>query len=64
MGPMYVFRSQPLYIRVTSGPQIIVNLAEQHGREGILTNAYREYVEEVKLPDVKYVSCELYARVH
>ena len=40
-----------------------MNLAEQHGREGVITNAYREYVEEVKLSDVKYVSCELYARV-
>jgi hypothetical protein len=33
-----------------------VNLAEQHGKEGVLTNAYREYVEEAKLSDVKYVS--------
>jgi phosphatidylinositol 4-phosphatase len=38
-----------------------VNLAEQHGKEGVLTNAYREYVEEVKLPDVTYVLYEMYA---
>jgi phosphatidylinositol 4-phosphatase len=36
-----------------------VNLAEQHGKEGVLTNAYREYVEEAKLSDVKYVFREL-----
>jgi hypothetical protein len=50
------------YIRVISGLQIIVNLAEQHGREGVITDAYRKYVEEVTLPDVEYVSCELYHR--
>jgi hypothetical protein len=34
-----------------------VNLAEQHGKEGVVTNAYREYAEEAQLSDVKYVSC-------
>ncbi|KAH9981344.1 SacI homology domain-containing protein [Lactifluus volemus] len=38
----------------TYGPHIIVNLAEQHGREGVITDAYRKYVEEVTLPDVEY----------
>jgi hypothetical protein len=50
-------------MRVTAGLQTIVNLAEQHGREGVVTSAYREYVEEVNLSDVKYVSCELFTRV-
>lgn len=36
-----------------------MNLAEQHGKEGVVTNAYREYAEEAQLSDVKYVSCEL-----
>ena len=35
-----------------------MNLAEQHGREGVITTAYREYAEEAQLSDVKYVSCE------
>jgi hypothetical protein len=42
-----------------SGLQTIVNLAEKHGKEGVVTNAYREYVEEAHLPDVTYVSCNL-----
>jgi hypothetical protein len=35
-----------------------VNLAEQHGKEGVITSAYREYAEEAQLSDVKYVPCE------
>lgn len=42
-----------------SGLQTIVNLAEKHGREGVITNAYHECVEEAQLPDVMYVSCNL-----
>ncbi|KAI0256643.1 SacI homology domain-containing protein [Lactifluus subvellereus] len=45
----------------TYGPHTIVNLAEQHGREGVITNAYREYVEEVKLSDVKYCQYDFHA---
>ncbi|KAH9043290.1 SacI homology domain-containing protein [Lactarius pseudohatsudake] len=37
----------------TYGPHTIVNLAERHGREGMITNAYGEYVEEAQLSDVK-----------
>lgn len=40
-----------------------MNLAEQHGKEGVITNAYREYVEEAQLENVKYVSCELWTQV-
>ncbi|KAI0032266.1 SacI homology domain-containing protein [Vararia minispora EC-137] len=36
------------------GPSTIVNLAEQHGKESQITNAYREYIEEANPPDVKY----------
>ncbi|CAL1705121.1 unnamed protein product [Somion occarium] len=36
------------------GPLTIVNLAEQHGKEALITNAYREYVTEMKMPDVQY----------
>lgn len=45
----------------TYGPHTIVNLAEQHGKEGVLTNAYREYVEEAKLSDVKYCQYDFHA---
>ena len=44
-------------MKIISCLQTIVNLAEKHGKEGVVTNAYREYVEEAQLPDVKYVSC-------
>ncbi len=45
--------------KIISGLQTIVNLAEKHGKEGVITNAYREYVEEAQLSDVKYVSYKL-----
>lgn len=35
-----------------------MNLAEQHGKEEVITSAYREYAEEAQLSDVKYVSFE------
>ncbi|KZV71845.1 hypothetical protein PENSPDRAFT_650268, partial [Peniophora sp. CONT] len=44
-------RTVPAYGAVT-----IVNLAEQHGKEGQVTCAYRDYVAEADIPDVKY--CE------
>ncbi|KAI0273575.1 SacI homology domain-containing protein [Gloeopeniophorella convolvens] len=49
-------RTVPAY-----GPHTIVNLAEQQGKEGAVTNAYREYIEEVKLPDVKYCQYDFHA---
>jgi hypothetical protein len=40
---------------VTSyGPNSIVNLAEQHGKEGPVTQAYKEYVKEMASNDVHY----------
>lgn len=44
-------RAIPVY-----GPQTIVNLAEQHGKEGMITNAYREYATKLDAKDVRY--CE------
>jgi hypothetical protein len=37
---------------LTASLQNIVNLAEQHGKEGAVTTAYREYVNEMKNKDV------------
>lgn len=42
-------RAVPLY-----GPHTIVNLAEQHGKEGMITNAYREYATKLDAKDVRY----------
>ena len=37
-----------------------MNLAEQHGKEGFITNAYRDYVGELGNKDLLYVfSCIL-----
>ncbi|PVG02589.1 hypothetical protein CPB86DRAFT_861460 [Serendipita vermifera] len=36
------------------GPTMCVNLAEQHGKEGPITDAYRTGVQEVDLPDTKW----------
>ncbi|TFK30155.1 hypothetical protein FA15DRAFT_726049 [Coprinopsis marcescibilis] len=44
-------RTIPIY-----GPHTIINLAEQSGREGAITQAYREYVVEFDNKDVQY--CE------
>ncbi|KAF9477543.1 hypothetical protein BDN70DRAFT_810519 [Pholiota conissans] len=38
------------------GPHTIVNLAEQHGKEGVITRAYREYMHELNMRDAQY--CE------
>ncbi|KAI0005981.1 SacI homology domain-containing protein [Russula compacta] len=46
---------------LTYGPHTIVNLAEQHGKEGVITNAYREYVEQTELSDVKYCQYDFHA---
>ncbi|KAJ3818742.1 SacI homology domain-containing protein [Lentinula raphanica] len=36
------------------GPHTVVNLAEQTGKEGGVTCAYRDFLKELNLPDVKY----------
>ncbi|PFH51748.1 hypothetical protein AMATHDRAFT_74778 [Amanita thiersii Skay4041] len=36
------------------GPHTIVNLAEQHGREGVITKEYRDFVRDVASKDVTY----------
>ncbi|KAF8197552.1 SacI homology domain-containing protein [Pholiota molesta] len=38
------------------GPHTIVNLAEQQGKEGVITQAYREYMHELNMRDAQY--CE------
>ncbi|KAG0705071.1 SacI homology domain-containing protein [Suillus ampliporus] len=38
------------------GSHTIVNLAEQHGKEGLITNAYREYATKLDTKDARY--CE------
>ncbi|KAG8818170.1 hypothetical protein FRC18_000223 [Serendipita sp. 400] len=39
------------------GPVNCVNLAEQHGKEGALTDAFRNYMDELNPPDAKYNEC-------
>ncbi|EPQ58006.1 hypothetical protein GLOTRDRAFT_114553 [Gloeophyllum trabeum ATCC 11539] len=36
------------------GPNTIVNLAEQHGKEAVVTSAYRQYTSELNIPEVQY----------
>ncbi|KAF8809044.1 hypothetical protein BYT27DRAFT_7163377 [Phlegmacium glaucopus] len=36
------------------GPHTVVNLAEQHGKEGAITQSYREFVHELDMKDVQY----------
>ncbi|KAI9510219.1 SacI homology domain-containing protein [Russula earlei] len=43
------------------GSHTLVNLAEQHGKEGVITNAFREYVKEAQLPDVQYCQYDFHA---
>ncbi|KAI0345325.1 hypothetical protein BDW22DRAFT_1426997 [Trametopsis cervina] len=42
------------------GPLTIVNLAEQHGKEGTVTAAYRNAVSEVALEAVRYVDYDFH----
>ncbi|KAI0093512.1 SacI homology domain-containing protein [Irpex rosettiformis] len=42
------------------GPLILVNLAEQHGKEGVLTTAYRDSVSEVALEDARYIDYDFH----
>lgn len=34
--------------------QNLLNLAEQHGKEGTVTDAYREYMRELDSPDARH----------
>ncbi|KAL1743446.1 SacI homology domain-containing protein [Schizophyllum fasciatum] len=43
------------------GPHTIVNLAEQNGKEGAITGKYREFAEEIGLPDVHYHEYDFHA---
>ncbi|KAI0780655.1 SacI homology domain-containing protein [Trametes elegans] len=43
------------------GPLTIVNLAEQHGKEGQVTTAYGQYVNELDPKDVKYHAYDFHA---
>ncbi|KZT26550.1 hypothetical protein NEOLEDRAFT_1132067 [Neolentinus lepideus HHB14362 ss-1] len=36
------------------GPSTIINLAEQHGKESVVTLAYRDYATEMNMPEVQY----------
>ncbi|KIM79647.1 hypothetical protein PILCRDRAFT_823187 [Piloderma croceum F 1598] len=42
------------------GPHSIVNLAEQHGKEAGITNAYRDYVSELADKDVSYTEYDFH----
>lgn len=43
------------------GPHTIVNLAEQHGKEGAITCGYRDYISEANLPEVHYHEYDFHA---
>ncbi|EJD44199.1 hypothetical protein AURDEDRAFT_145215 [Auricularia subglabra TFB-10046 SS5] len=45
----------------TYGPHTIINLAEQHGKEGAITTAYREYVSEMASEDARYFRYDFHA---
>ncbi|KAI0718313.1 SacI homology domain-containing protein [Fomitopsis betulina] len=45
----------------TYGPHTIVNLAEQHGKESPVTNAYRDYVQEVDDKEIHYNAYDFHA---
>lgn len=38
------------------GPITVVNLSEQSGKEGIVTNGYKQLVESLERPDLTSVS--------
>ncbi|EJD05667.1 uncharacterized protein FOMMEDRAFT_139037 [Fomitiporia mediterranea MF3/22] len=42
------------------GPHTVVNLAEQHGKEAVVTNAYREYTRELGSKDVRYTEYDFH----
>ncbi|KAI1794623.1 SacI homology domain-containing protein [Ganoderma leucocontextum] len=43
------------------GPLTIINLAEQHGKEAQVTNAYGDYVKELDTEDTKYYAYDFHA---
>ncbi|EIN07173.1 hypothetical protein PUNSTDRAFT_126985 [Punctularia strigosozonata HHB-11173 SS5] len=43
------------------GPNNVVNLAEQHGKEAAVTCAYRDFVSEMAWPDVNYTEYDFHA---
>lgn len=46
------------------GPVTVVNLAEQSGKEGPLTESYARMVEMLERNDVKYESFDFHAKCH
>ncbi|TDL25045.1 hypothetical protein BD410DRAFT_718891 [Rickenella mellea] len=49
-------KTLPLY-----GPHTLVNLAEQHGKEGAITRAYEKYANELAWKDVHYTGYDFHA---
>lgn len=43
------------------GPHTIVNLAEQHGKEGVITQSYRECMHELDMKDAQYHEYDFHA---
>lgn len=43
------------------GPHTVVNLAEHHGKEGVVTQAYRDYLSEANLSGVQYHEYDFHA---
>ncbi|TBU49147.1 SacI homology domain-containing protein [Dichomitus squalens] len=43
------------------GPLTIINLAEQHGKEAQVTNAYGDYVKELDTDDIRYYAYDFHA---
>ncbi|PCH37867.1 hypothetical protein WOLCODRAFT_161110 [Wolfiporia cocos MD-104 SS10] len=42
------------------GPHTIVNLAEQHGKEAQITDAYRDYVSELNDENIRYLAYDFH----
>ena len=47
-------RARPRARTELYGPQHAVNLVNQHGRETIVGQAYKRYLEQLQLPSVQY----------
>jgi hypothetical protein len=43
-----------LFVDHAKMPQTIINLAEQTGKEGACTKAYRDYMNELNMKDAVY----------
>ncbi|OCF78932.1 inositol polyphosphate-5-phosphatase F [Kwoniella mangroviensis CBS 8886] len=46
------------------GPITIINLSEQEGKEGVVTNGYRDLVDSLERSDIKYVPFDFHAKCH